>query len=243
VRAAAGSSLRERQLSVSERVIVQADALEWMTANAAQADASVVTSLPDISELSLDLAGWRAWFIDAARRVIRWVPRSGVAIFYQSDVRHRGAWIDKGYLVQRAAEEENAVVLWHKIVCRKPPGTIALGRPSYSHMICVSQEARPVRSPGPDVLPDAGFAPWSKAMGVEACRVACRFLRDDIGSRVVVDPFCGRGTVLAVANAMGLDALGVDIGAKRCRAARSLMIDARTGDDRSPVEDDLAEVP
>jgi tRNA G10 N-methylase Trm11 len=42
---------------------------------------------------------------------------------------------------------------------------------------------------------------------------------------VVVDPFCGRGTVLAVANAMGFDALGVDLGAKRCRAARALVVD------------------
>jgi tRNA G10 N-methylase Trm11 len=38
---------------------------------------------------------------------------------------------------------------------------------------------------------------------------------------VIVDRFCGRGTVLAVANEMGFDAIGVDIGGKRVRAARS----------------------
>jgi hypothetical protein len=68
-----------------------------------------------------------------------------------------------------------------------------------------------------------GAARW----GVSACRVACRFLLEETTSRVVVDPFCGRGTVLAVANAMGLDALGVDISAKRCRAARALEVDAK----------------
>ena len=93
-----------------------------MQANAAEADASVVTPLPDVSELALDVDAWRTWFIAAARQVIRWVPEAGVAIFYQSDVRHHGAWIDKGYLVMRAIEEEGATLLWHKIVRRHPPG-------------------------------------------------------------------------------------------------------------------------
>lgn len=209
-----------------QRAIVQADARAWMDANGAEPDASVVTSLPDVTELELDFDRWRAWFIDAARQVIRWTPPSNVAIFYQSDIRHRGAWIDKGYLVMRAAEDEGARILWHKIVCRHPPGTIALGRPSYSHMICVTREERgSMRKPGPDVLPDAGFAPWSRAMGVAACRVACRFLREETTTRLVVDPYCGRGTVLAVANAMGFDTLGIDISAKRCRAARALTIE------------------
>ena len=32
-------------------------------------------------------------------------------------------------------------------------------------------------------------------------------------------------SVLAVANALGLDAIGVDHAAKRCRAARALVVD------------------
>ncbi|HET6339885.1 MAG TPA: DUF309 domain-containing protein [Polyangiales bacterium] len=188
---------------------------------------SVVTSLPDVSELShLDLDGWRAWFIATVTRLIHWLPPAGVAIFYQSDIRVEGFWIDKGYLVMRGTEAAAARVLWHKIVCRKPAGTIALGRASYSHMIAVTTAARaseaPVRSP--DVLPDAGAMPWSRAMGVAACEVACRFLLDHTETRTVVDPFCGRGTVLAVANALGLDAIGVDIGAKRVRSARAFVV-------------------
>jgi tRNA G10 N-methylase Trm11 len=42
---------------------------------------------------------------------------------------------------------------------------------------------------------------------------------------VVVDPFCGFGTVLAVANALGLDAVGVDVSPRMCRRARTLQID------------------
>lgn len=208
------------------REVIQGDAFAWMDAHAAEPRTSVITSLPDVSELAhLDLEGWRSWFVDAVRRVVRWTPETDVAVFYQSDIRHGGAWIDKGYLVVRGAEDEGARVVWHKVVCRRPPGTIAFGRPSYSHMICVTRgEPKIARAAGPDVLPDAGHMPWSKAMGVEACRVACRFVRDDVGSTRIVDPFCGRGTVLAVANAMGLDAIGVDLGAKRCRAARALVI-------------------
>src|SRR4029079_13471761 len=117
----------------------------------------------------------------------------GVAVFFQSDIRVSNVVVDKSYLVLRAAEEEGACLLWHKIVCRRPPGTIAFGRPSWSHMLCVAHGPRPLpRSPGPDVLPDAGFMPWSRAMGVEACRAACAYLIDATDTRVVVDPFCGR---------------------------------------------------
>ena len=61
-------------------------------------------------------------------------------------------------------------------------------------------------------------------MGVTACEVACQFLADETESRLVVDPFCGKGTVLAVANTMGFDAIGIDLSAKRCRAARALTL-------------------
>jgi hypothetical protein len=211
----------------ARRTIVQGEALAWMEENAPPPRASVVTSLPDVSERpDLDFEGWRSWFVLAARRVIAWTPPGGVAIFFQSDIRHDDTLVDKSYLVMRAAEEERASLLWHKIVCRRPPGTISFGRPSWSHMLCVAHGPRPTpRKPGPDVLPDAGFMPWSRAMGVSACRVACAYVRDEIASQVVVDPFCGRGTVLAVANAMGLDAIGVELSAKRCKAARALIVD------------------
>ena len=65
-------------------------------------------------------------------------------------------------------------------------------------------------------------------MGVEACHVACRYLLDETATRLIVDPFCGRGSVLAVANALGLDAIGVDVSARRCSAARKLVVELAT---------------
>ena len=42
--------------------------------------------------------------------------------------------------------------------------------------------------------------------------------------RTIVDPFCGYGTVLAVANALGMGAIGVDLSARMCKRARRLSV-------------------
>lgn len=209
-----------------ERQVIHGEALAWLAANRSTPESSIVTSLPDVSEVpERGFDGWRTWFIDCARQLLQWLPSDGTAIFFQSDVRRGGVWVDKSYLVLRAAEEAGAALLWHKIVCRKPPGTITHGRASYSHLLCLAQpRALSPKRPGPDVLADAGDMPWSRAMGVNACKLACRFLIDETPTRRVVDPFCGHGTVLAVANAMGLDALGVDISVRQCRAAKRLVV-------------------
>jgi hypothetical protein len=210
--------------STGTRTVIRAEALAWLAANPAKPGTSALTSLPDVSEVGRGFEAWRTWFVDAAAQVIGWLPDGGVAIFYQSDVRHRGAWIDKGFLLMQAAEGLGASTVWHKIALREPPGTIAQGRASYSHMLCFARSPRPgPRHPGPDVF-EAGVMPSVRSMGVDACRVACRFLRDETATLRVVDPFCGLGTALAVANAFGFDALGIDRNVRRCRAARKLTL-------------------
>jgi tRNA G10 N-methylase Trm11 len=57
---------------------------------------------------------------------------------------------------------------------------------------------------------------------MSAATATCRFLVEHTACRVVVDPFCGYGTILAVANAQGLDAIGVELSGKRVRKARRL---------------------
>jgi DNA methylase len=206
--------------------IIQAEARAWLAKNPAAAGSSVITSLPDASELrGLGFEGWRAWFVEAARDVLRWLPPAGVAIFYQSDIRHGGVCIDKGYLLMQAAEAERAPLLWHTIVCRKPPGTRATGRASYSRMLCFARDRDPLPGPwlGPDVLAAAGPTQWTRGMGRFACQLACEYLRDQTSTRLVLDPFCGRGSVLAVAAELGFDVIGVELHERRCRAARSLV--------------------
>jgi hypothetical protein len=210
----------------TRRTVHQADALTWLRATGPLQGASVVTSLPDVSELpALSLEEWRSWFHEAAALTMQSVPIEGVAIFFQSDIKRNGLWLDKGAMVTRAAERVGMGLLFHKIVCRKPPGTVTFGRASYTHLLGFARELRPpLRRATADVLPDAGFMPGAKSMGVNACVEACRFILGETTTRTVVDPFCGWGTVLAVANALGLDAVGVDLSIRMCRRARALRV-------------------
>lgn len=214
------------ELATPSRLVIQGDALVWLAENPAHPGDAVVTSLPDVSELpelGPGLDGWKSWFVNTAATLLRWLPPGSPCLFFQSDIRHHGQWVDKSYLIQRAAEAVGATLVFHKIVCRHPAGTLTQGRPSYSHLLAFSSgEPLVPKKPSADVLPDAGEMPWSRAMGARACEAACRFLLNETSARRVVDPFCGKGTVLAVANALGLDALGVELSGKRCRAARKL---------------------
>ena len=209
------------------RVVHCAEAIAWMKANGRIAGACAVTSLPDVSEVGLALPAWRTWFLEGVRLVVESVPDEGAALFFQSDIKRDGVWVDKGALVTRAAEDAGARVLFHKIVCRRPPGMLTYGRPGYTHLIAVSRAlACSDVLPIPDIITDAGRLTWVRAMGVRAAAHAVRFARDQAGAATIFDPFCGVGTVLAVANALGLDALGVEKSRKRCEQARELTVAA-----------------
>lgn len=214
------------------REVVCADALPWLRERGVIAGACAITSLPDVSEVSMALGAWRAWFEEAARLVIDAVPAESAAVFFQSDIKRDGEWIDKGQLVLRAAEAAGARVLFHKIVLRRPAGTLTAGRPGFTHLIAVSRAMKcPDVLPIPDVIADAGPQKWVRAMGTRAAAQAVRFAKDFVGPALgrevtVLDPFCGVGTVLAVANALGLDALGMEKARKRAEQARALMVRA-----------------
>jgi hypothetical protein len=207
------------------REVNEGDSIPWMKARGQIEGACAITSLPDVSEVKLNLYAWRTWFLDAVQLVIGSVPDDSAAIFFQSDIQRDGIWIDKGAMVVRAAEDSRAHVLFHKIVCRRPPGSPAGRRPGFTHLIAVSRAMRcPEILPIPDVILDPGRLPWVRAMGIRAAAHAVRFARDQVGAKLIVDPFCGVGTVLAVANRLGLDALGVERSRQRCEHARKLIV-------------------
>jgi len=211
---------------VARREVVQGDGVAWLARGPLPAGHAVVTSLPDHSELPrLGVEGWRAWFVEAAALACRAVADDAVAVFYQTDVKHDGRWIDKGHLVHLGVDRAGSHLLWHRVVCRAPAGTTTFGRPAYAHLLCASRALRlePRRS-APDVLPRLGEMTWARAMGLEACEAVARFLLDHTACRTVVDPFCGHGTMLAVANAHGLDAVGVELSPKRAERARTLVL-------------------
>ena len=206
------------------REVFTGDGIAWIQQAALGPEHAIVTSLPDASELPLlGFGGWRAWFRETAALLC--ASGAGVNIFYQTDIKHEGAWVDKGVLVAMGAEDAGAHCLWHKIVCRAPPGQATAGRPAYAHLLAFSRALR--LSPGqtsPDVLPGLGAMPWPRAMGTAACEAVARFLTRHTPCRVVVDPFCGVGTMLAVANQHGLDAVGVELSPRRAARARDLVL-------------------
>lgn len=218
------------------RVVHCADGVAWLREHDLPADHAVVTSLPDVSELpELGFEGWRRWFTVAATTACRAVADDGVAIFYQTDVKVDGRWIDKGFLVQVGAEVAQSHLLWHKVVCRVAPGSTTFGRPAWAHLLAFSRGLRLDAGQSlPDVIPRPGAMTWARAMPTEACAAVARFLVAQARCRTVVDPFCGMGTMLAVANAHGLDAVGVELSSKRAENARSLVL-PREPERKAPI--------
>lgn len=211
---------------MSTRVVHQTDGVAWLRENPFPPGHAIVTSLPDSSEIpALGYEGWRTWFVDAVKACIDACPEDSAAVFFQTDVKREGAWVDKGFLVQLGGEKAGARLLWHKVVCRAPAGTITFGRPAYAHLLAFSKGLKAdLDKSTADVIPQLGKMTWARAMGIEACVVACRFLLDNTTARTVVDPFCGHGSALAVANALGMDAIGVELSRKRAEKARELVV-------------------
>ena len=207
------------------------DALPWLKRHAPLSGCSLVTSLPDVSGLAVSgspaqaLEQWRTWFIDAAALVMTATVDQGATVFYQTDIKREGTWVDKSYLCHLAAERAGSALLWHKIVCRAPAGQVGFGRPQYTHLLCYSRGVRDrVAQSYADVLPSTGRMTWSQAMGVDACEFACRYVLSHTSTRTIVDPFCGVGTVLAVANRLGMNAIGVELSRRRAGKARRLQV-------------------
>jgi hypothetical protein len=209
------------------RTIHQGDAILWLKNQTILNGCSIVTSMPDISEFQgFTTDQWKTWFQETARLIFSKSAPEGLAIFYQTDIFRDGEWIDKGFLIQEAAKISNVKMVLHKIVCRAPAGEASFGRPGYSHMLAFSKSVQPQISKSlPDVLPTAGETTWTRGMGLDACRMACRLILEHTSTRVVLDPFCGHGGVLAVAESLGMDAIGIELNAKRARRARTLNLE------------------
>ena len=104
----------------TQRTVVNADAMAWMRAQTGPFPGSVVTGIPDISEVSLAPDEYRAFFLEAVELILRRTPTDGVAVFCQTDCRimappsadcavHKKCraqvqreWLDKSHLLQIA---------------------------------------------------------------------------------------------------------------------------------------------
>jgi hypothetical protein len=213
-----------------KRTVYCEDALTWLQnhdQNTNYSKYSFVASMPDISEFpKFSVSEWKTWFFDTASLILSRTPDEGVTIFYQSDIKLDGEWIDKGYLCQKAAEAQHSALLWHKIICRTTPGIATFGRPAYAHLLCFSKNLRlsDLSKSTADVIPDLGEKTWERGMGLSTCLAIAKFIQDNTDSTTLINPFCGEGSMLAAANSLGLDAIGIERSPKRAEKSRQLTL-------------------
>jgi len=210
----------------------------------------VVTSLPDLSEmgaLHFTLEQWREWFLSTAELVLRKLPPDRYAIFVQSDIKvlRRAAappppgaegsarppssvlveeYVDKGFLCSLAAHRAGLRTMWHRVETMDPVlGARGAGRPRYSHALCYSRTGAYPLEHAADVEA-RGPTAWSRGTGLLTCARAMGFLLS-VGATHVVDPFCGTGAILAMANFFGLPATGIELSPRRCRLSRAASVE------------------
>ena len=111
-------------------------------------------------------------------------------------------------------------MLLHRVVCRRPAGTITAGRATWSHLLLFSKRLRCSRRfPYADVLPDGGRRVWVRGLGVVTCEEIVKMIRQESPCDRLVHLFAGKGLLLEVAREHGLHALGVDLSRRQCRHA------------------------
>ena len=179
----------------TQRTVVNADAMAWMRAQTCQFPGSVVTGIPDISEVSLAPDEYRKFFLEAVELILRRTPTDGVAVFCQTDCRimappsadcavHKKCraqvqreWLDKSHLLQLAcARVPHCRLLFHKIALISEPGNRKFNKPAFSHVLAFGFGDLLLHDKvlTPDVSP-RGDIVWSRGTGFTCCVHAVEF--------------------------------------------------------------------
>lgn len=199
-----------------KRKIICADALEWLGKH--RSVGAIVTSLPDIQEVSMTEGQYIDWFCQAVTDCFKSTSDNCPTIFYQTDRKLDGKRISKAFLIMLAAQALDRHLIWHKIVLRRDVGKIDLRRPGYSHLLCFGNLTSGKATP--DVIESGGVL-YSNGMGLNAAHLALDFASRHTDR--ICDPFCGRGTVPLIAERQGFKrVVGVDIDPEQCKAAKQL---------------------
>ena len=133
---------------------------------------------------------------------------------------------------QMGASHSSGLADGHLAYCsrvrrRTDAGTGGGTRAGFINVLCLSKRHRVPRDyKAVDVLADRGHMSYSHAMGEAACQAAVEYCAEVSaaaggagGPPTIVDFFCGHGSVLGIANANGLPAIGMDISLKCCGIA------------------------
>ncbi|RYZ72749.1 MAG: SAM-dependent methyltransferase [Proteobacteria bacterium] len=212
------------------KTIIAGDAITWLKNAPANGEKQTYfASLPDYSEFSTwTLEAWKTWFTETASLIFSRTAHDGLTIFFQSDIKVDDRWVDKAYLIGKAAESENHPLLFHKIYCRAPAGQTTYGRPGYSHLLVFSRGVRiKADESTADVISHLGDKSWARGMGFNACVHVADLVQKHAAGHRLVNPFCGQGGLLAVAAEKGIESLGIEKSSKRAEQARRMRADLK----------------
>jgi hypothetical protein len=213
------------------------NAVAWLQQSEEPFEGSVFTAVPDwkdvpqFNSMADELVAlYVEWFDVIAEAVFRRLGEGECAIFSQTDGRLMELdgtvlqLINKSHLLQVAAAKHGCTLLWHKIALNTATEVleVAQHRIGYTHLLCFGKRLtyHTAQFRTPDVI-DRGLMTWMKATGLHSCIVGVSFLQSVVHTKCIVSPFCGHGTILAVANYLGLPAVGVELLPKRARYARN----------------------
>jgi len=133
----------------------------------------------------------------------------GLIIFYQTNRRSKGKILDKKYIISQVFRADGFNLVYDKIVLKDDPGKVHFFRPNFSHLFGFSKTVKSSKAT-PDVFP-AGEMVYPNAIGHNAAESIFKFISmKKLKPKYILDPFCGRGTVLKFANENGFNAIGID---------------------------------
>lgn len=237
-RSPAGTGSSNPNPNPNRKIICQ-DTQIWLKQQPKESIGNIVTGMCDLDEIinlnnnngnktgikpkqAFTIDRYKTFFSDIAEKLMAVTKPDGYCIFIQTDRKYEGQWIDKSYLLNKAAEKQGLRLLWHKIVLLREVGKTDLHRPTYSHMMCFSKRAKPGAT-FPDVI-DVSKRLYKNGTPSLAAEAAIKFINQYSPHKIIVDPFVGQGTIPAYANAYGLDAIGIDIDPEQCKLAQNFYI-------------------
>ena len=174
----------------------------------------VFTSVPDLSELpeTYNVGSYQIFLSDAMSLVSSLTNK--FAVLGQSDRRQNGEIFSKAEFI--CEEMTRGFKLKdHKILLKKPLGSIDMFCLTYSHVLFFSKgqgisKRQKVKAFMPDVWDfhcerRNGVVLWNE----DFVRLVIEVMTDE--GDLVIDPFAGRGTVIKVAEQMNREAIGFEI--------------------------------
>lgn len=202
-----------------ERWVICADAYQYIKASDGGFKA-VICGVPGLAETGLEWEDWQEWANFHISAICEKMDPNGVFMVYCTDRRKNGRLLDRQHVLSAYAQASGLRPIFHKIILRRDPGKSDLFRPAYSNLIAFSKNIT-AGSPTPDVI-HAGRMEYKNAIGANASRFAMEFFGRKTDTETVLNPYCGSGSVLKIANEYGFRAIGIDNDREQCEYAKNL---------------------